>query len=135
MSSQANVGLFLLSCLSERNRTADWHNSENGPQIDHRNPVNGCAQTSSSVTKNTDYCWDLRGDQAAHNGLVGGLILFPFAHGGGNLASDLFRCPPSTGLFWRLPGPWRQYPRPMARIKLGKKGHDFFEFIENWLHE
>ena len=44
----------------------------NGPQIDHRNPVNGCERTSPNVTKNIDFCWDLRADQAAHNGLVGG---------------------------------------------------------------
>jgi hypothetical protein len=27
----------------------------NGPQIDHRNPVNGCERTSTNATKNVDF--------------------------------------------------------------------------------
>jgi hypothetical protein len=35
---------------------------ENGPQIDHRNPVNGCELTCLNATENADFYWDLRAD-------------------------------------------------------------------------
>ena len=35
--------------------TSCFREMANGPQIDHRNPVNGCERTSTNATKNIDF--------------------------------------------------------------------------------
>src|SRR5262249_34619217 len=50
---------------------------ENGPQIDHRNPVNRCEQTLLNGPKNIDFVCVLREGRAAPNGLDEGWSCAP----------------------------------------------------------
>jgi hypothetical protein len=55
MFSRAQMRSFLGGLAHHHWTSHDVRESVNGPQIDHRNPVNGCEQAASDVTKNVEF--------------------------------------------------------------------------------
>jgi hypothetical protein len=56
MFSRAQMRASFPGGLAHHHSTShDVRESVNGPQIDHRNSVNGCEQAASNVTKNIGF--------------------------------------------------------------------------------